>query len=64
MGKGARQMTDEQYEELGLLIDTKDIDLRLLRALDEVLQKDSYNDTPEGWGDLVWWMKVNLPNRY
>ena len=64
MGKSARAMTDEQYEELAYLIETKLIDPKLLRALDEVLQKNSYNDSSEGWGDLVWWMKVNLPNRY
>lgn len=56
-------MTDGQYLALEYLFETRDIDLKNLRAIDSCLAHNSYATNGNGWDALVCWIVDNCPER-
>jgi hypothetical protein len=54
-------MTDAQFVHLWELFDSKDLNLREMRAIDKCLADNLYGkNNPNGWSDLVHWLRTNI----
>src|ERR1700722_4716220 len=63
MGESAHSMTDEQFTVLGGLLESKNLSIREIEAIDECLDRNLYAQNPNGWDDLIHWLQVNIPDR-